>query len=125
MTFDNILNLPYAPYLGPKRSRAAGPTCRTAIVKRFLPEYRAIVVQILVDPENNASLLTQLMAPYPDVVERTGFKHGCLCCPQAARCQSAQKIDRHLRGLFNIRAFPCQFWSVHRPSDEVKLTELV
>ena len=113
MLVEDISSLPYKPHLGPKRSRATGPTCRTSVLQRFPPAHRGVVLQVLADPGNNTALLAQLMAPYPDTVEgTTRFKHGCLCCPQAARCQSPQKVDRHLRGLFDIREFLCQFWSV-------------
>jgi hypothetical protein len=109
------MNLPHFPHLGYKRTRATGAICRKALLERFDPSYRGLAIEILCNPDvqAKAALLGRLMAPPLDHVQGNGFKHGCLCCPNAARCQSQQKVERHLRGLFNVRPFLCRYWSVN------------
>jgi hypothetical protein len=118
LTYQQLMVLPHVPHSGDKRTRATlGLICRKSLLERFHPSYRGLVIQILLEPDvqSQAALLGQLIPPYTDAVQGNGFKHGCLCCPNASPCQSPQKIQRHLRGLFDLRLFPCQYWLVNTP----------
>ncbi|KIM30225.1 hypothetical protein M408DRAFT_22255 [Serendipita vermifera MAFF 305830] len=65
---------------------------------------RPLVLYILSNKLARAKDVSALVTRYDKAPLEERF--GCLCCPNA-RFQSAQKAERHLLGLLDIRQYKC------------------
>jgi hypothetical protein len=107
MILEDLLSLPYKQHRGSKPLRATPYPCRKSLLERFPFDLRNAVIEILSDPFSHIPKLMGFVVRYDK--DRQGNRFGCICCPNA-RFQSAAKAERHLRGLFDIRTEPCQYW---------------